>query len=302
MKVLIVGYGSIGKRHEEVLLTSLHVKEIHIVTQQDIQEKITFKTLQSVHELESYDYIIIASETYKHFEQLRYLEEKVSKTLIFCEKPLFETHKTLEILNNTVYVGYVLRFHPLMQKLKNLLKDEHVISANVYCGQYLPTWRQGTDYRASYSAKKAEGGGVLLDLSHEIDYVQWLCGCIKEVHSYQAKISNLEIDSDDMTTFIGKTEQNVIVTVSMDYISKLTRREVMVHTLENTYVLDVVRTTLIQKNKEGVEHRYTCESLERNAMFEAMHHSILAHESMACTYGEAQDVMKTIMMIQEQNR
>ena len=302
MKVLIVGYGSIGKRHEEVLLASLHVKEIHIVTKQDLKDKITFKTLQSVQELDSYDYVIIASETYKHFEQLRYLEEKVSKKFIFCEKPLFETYQPLEISKNTVFVGYVLRFHPLMQKLKNLLKNEHVISANVYCGQYLPTWRKGVDYRISYSAKKAEGGGVLLDLSHEIDYVQWLCGNIIEVFSYQVKISDLEIDSDDTVTLIGKTDKQAIVTMSMDYISKLPRREVMIHALENTYVLDMINNTLIQKDKEGFEYRHSCPNLERNAMFEAMHCSIIEQGNRACTYVEAQDVMRTIMMIQEQNR
>lgn len=302
MKVLIVGYGSIGKRHEEVLLASLYVKEIHIVTKQDLKDKITFKTLQSVHELDSYDYVIIASETYKHFEQLRYLEETVSKKFIFCEKPLFETYQALEISRNTVFVGYVLRFHPLMQKLKNLLKDEHIISANVYCGQYLPTWRKGVDYRISYSAKKAEGGGVLLDLSHEIDYVQWLCGNIIDVCSYQVKISDLEIDSDDMVTLIGKTDKQAIVTMSMDYISKLPRREVMIHALENTYVLDMINNTLIQKDKEGFEYRHSCPNLERNAMFEAMHGSIIEQENRACSYVEAQDVMRTIMMIQEQNR
>lgn len=302
MKALIVGYGSIGKRHEDVLLSFSHIEVVHIVTKQYLGDKTTFKTLESVHELENYDYIIIASETYKHFEQLCYIEKKVAKKIIFCEKPLFETYKTFKISRNTVIVGYILRFHPLMQKLKNLLKKEHVISINVYCGQYLPTWRKKVDYRISYSAQKAKGGGVLLDLSHEIDYIQWLCGKIKEVYSYQVKISDLDIDSDDMVTFIGKTEDNTIVTASMDYISKLPRREMMIHTLENTYILDMINNTLVQKDKDGLEHKHQCENLERNIMFASMHCSILAEENKACTYLEAQDVMKTIMMIQEQNR
>lgn len=302
MKVLIIGYGSIGKRHEEVLSTFSQIESIHIVTKQILEHKITFPTLDSVEKLESYDYIVIASETYKHFEQLAYLEFNVSQKLILCEKPLFETDKTLDISHNSVFLGYVLRFHPLVQKLKTLLHNEKVISVNVYCGQYLPTWRKDTDYRSSYSAKKTEGGGVLLDLSHEIDYVQWLCGNMVEIQSYQLKISDLEIDSDDIVTLIAKTHKGVVVSLSMDYISKIIRRHMVVHTLEHTYELDFINHSLIQKNKEGLEQRYECNSLERNSMFKEMHKSILCDDSTACTYLEAQDVMKTIAIIQEQNR
>ena len=156
------------------------------------------------------------------YEQLAYLELHVNDKLIFCEKPLFETYRQLDISQNRVYVGYVLRFHPLVQKMKTLLENEKIISVHAYCGQYLPTWRKEVDYKTTYSAKKAEGGGVLLDLSHEIDYIQWLFGTMREVQSYQLKISDLEIDSDDCVTCIAKTSHNMIVSVSMDYISKVT--------------------------------------------------------------------------------
>lgn len=302
MKVLIIGYGSIGRRHDEVLSTFVGIESIDIVTKQILKSRVTFLSLENVEVLDAYDYFIIASETYKHYEQLAYLELHVKNKLIFCEKPLFETHKQLDIFQNRVYVGYVLRFHPLVQKLKTLLEDEKVISVIAYCGQYLPTWRKEVDYKTSYSAKKAEGGGVLLDLSHEIDYIQWLFGTIREVKSYQLKISDLEIDSDDCVTCIAKTSNNVIVSVSMDYISKITRREMMVHTMEHTYVLDFIANRLVQKDKDAQENVYTSNDLERNTMFLQMHQSILAQSSTPCTYHEAQDVMKTITMIQEQNQ
>ncbi|MDD5156444.1 Gfo/Idh/MocA family oxidoreductase [Sulfurimonas sp.] len=302
MKILLIGYGSIGRRHEEVLFSFSTIKEIHIVTKQTVPNKTTFKNLQEVDNLGQYDYIVIASETYKHFEQLKYLENNVSNKLIFCEKPLFETDKELIILKNIVSVGYVLRFHPLMQKLKHYLKNEKIISSTIVCGQYLPTWRKEIDYKTSYSAIKAQGGGVLLDLSHEIDYAQWLFGDMIDIKSYQLKVSDLEIDSDDLVTLISKTQKGVIVTLSIDYISKITYRKMIIHTIENTYELDFISNLLTQKNRNGLEQKHEAKNLERNTMFEKMHISILSNQHDVCTYEEAKNVMKTISIIQEQNK
>lgn len=301
MKVLLIGYGSIGKRHEEVLSSFNSIQEIHIVTKQILPNKVTYATLQEINCLDQYDYLVIASETYKHFEQLQYLEAHVSAKLFFCEKPLFESDKELIISKNTLFVGYVLRFHPLLQKLRGLLQKERTLSAMIHCGQYLPTWRKEVDYRTSYSALKAQGGGVLLDLSHELDYTQWLFGEMEDIQSYQTKISDLEIDSDDLVTLISKTKKGVIVTLCIDYISKITHRRMIVNTIDHTYELDFITNTLFQKDKNGIEFTYRSENVERNTMFEKMHSSILSHQHGACTFHEGQNIMKTISIIQEQN-
>jgi predicted dehydrogenase len=302
LNALVIGFGSIGKRHVEVLSKIDMIEKIDIVTAQDISGYRIFRSLEDIDNLDQYDYFIIASETFKHFDQIEYLEKNTKNKIIFCEKPLFETDRKLKIVNNYVFVGYVLRFHPLLQKLKNLLENEKILSATINCGQYLPTWRSGIDYRISYSAHKSQGGGVLLDLSHEIDYVQWLFGNMVDIKSYQTKISDLEIDSDDLVTMISKTEKGIIVTLSIDYISKITYRKIMVHSNENTYILDFINNVLIQKNKNGIELKYQSEDLERNAMFEKMHTSVLSNQHNTCTYKEAKNVMKTISIIQEQNR
>ena len=300
--MLIIGYGSIGKRHEEILLSFDSVRQIDIVTKQTLPNKITYKNLEEISVITKYDYYIIASETYAHHEQLRYLEDRLSNKLIFCEKPLFETDKHLMIVKNKVYVGYVLRFYPLMKKLKVLIKNEKVISVNVNCGQYLPTWRPDSDYKNSYSAKKEEGGGVLLDLSHEIDYVQWLFGKIYEIKSYQLKVSDLDIDSDDLTIIIGKTEKETVVNISLDYISKITTRRIFLHTLNDSYELDFINHRLLQKDKNGQENIYKADEVERNHMFTRMHQAILNNKESVCTYNEALSVMSTIAKVQEQNR
>lgn len=302
MKVLIIGFGSIGKRHYDVLSQLSEVQSIDLVTKQIIEDKICYKNLEAVNNINQYDYFVIASETNKHFEQLKFLEENIKNKLIFCEKPLFESKKHLEIKNNKVFVGYVLRFHPLLERLIEFIKNEKILLVNAKCGQYLPSWRPNTDYKNCYSAKKEEGGGVLLDLSHEIDYVQWLAGQINEIKSYQVKISDLEISSDDLSMLIGKTNQDILVNISIDYISKITHRKLLVETLEYSYELDFIENKLIKKDKNGVEETYSFSNLERNYMFEKMHLDIFNQQKNVCTFKEALEVMDTISTIQEQNR
>jgi CMP-N,N'-diacetyllegionaminic acid synthase len=302
MKALLIGYGSIGKRHYEVLNELENINSIDIITKQSLSGYRTYKSLEEISNLDEYDYFIIASETAKHYEQLKYIEKEVSNKLIFCEKPLFKDLKELNIVNNSVFVGYVLRFHPLLEKLHSLVQNEKIVSINVFCGQYLPTWRPNTNYKDSYSAKKAKGGGALLDLSHEIDYVQWLCGALEEIKSYQVKISDLEIDSDDLTTFIGKTNKETMVNLSIDYISKIPTRKILLHTLNYTYELDLIKNRLIYRDKNGEETLLENKVLQRNEMFEKMHKDILGNKESVCSYKEAMEVMKSISKIQEQNR
>lgn len=302
MKVLLIGFGSIGKRHYEVLSQMSQVQSIDLVTKQNIDDKTCYKNLDVINNINQYDYFVIATETNKHFEQLKFLEENVKNKVVFCEKPLFESKQNLEIKNNSVFVGYVLRFHPLIEKLQEVTKDEKIIMANAKCGQYLPSWRLNTDYKNCYSAKKEEGGGVLLDLSHEIDYIQWLCGRINDIKSYQVKISDLEINSDDLTMLIGKTNKNIFVNISIDYISKITHRKLLVEAFEHTYELDFIANTLIKKNKIGLEETYSFSNLERNLMFERMHLDIFQEQKTICTFKEALEVMDTISTIQEQNK
>lgn len=301
MKVLIIGFGSIGKRHYEVLSKLSKIKSIDFVTKQDIKDTICYTNLEIIENINQYDYFVISSETNKHFEQLEFLEKNVKNKLIFCEKPLFQSKQNLEIKNNKIFVGYVLRFHPLIEQLKEFVKNEKIILVNSKCGQYLPSWRPNTDYRDCYSAKKEDGGGVLLDLSHEIDYVQYLCGKIDKIKSYQVRISDLEINSDDLTMFLGKTDKNIFINISIDYISKITHRKLLVETLEHTYELDFIRNKLVKKNKIGLEETYSFTNLERNYMFEKMHLDILNEQNTICTFKEALEVMNTISTIQEQN-
>ncbi len=304
MRVLIIGYGSIGRRHDEVLFDFAELEDVHLVTKQYISNRITFKSLEDVVDINSYDYLLIASETKKHYEQLCWLNERLENKKIFSEKPLFEKWYELPTFRNEVYVGYVLRFHPVLQKVKLLLKGQQVLNANIACGSYLPSWRTNINYRDSYSAKKAEGGGVLLDLSHELDYIVWLLGNLLEVKSYQAKVSDLEIDSDDVVSLVGKTDQQAIVNLVMDYFSKSAYRQIRINTNGFTLEADLIKNQLIKTNLDNTQEVFEFETLERNHMFQAMHREILfsSDKNYICDLVQGSKVMRTIKMIQEQNQ
>lgn len=305
MKVLLIGFGSIGRRHYDVLKAFSTISEIHVVTKQTLTEMTTFTCLDDVSNLEQYDYFLIASETSKHFEQLNWLNERVANKKIFCEKPLFEKNQRFKNSRNDIFVGYVLRFHPLLQQLKSLIEVEGqtILSLNVSCGSYLPDWRTNIDYRESYSAKKSQGGGVLLDLSHELDYTNWITGGLTDIKSFQTKVSNLEIDSDDFVAMIATTKERGGVNLSIDYFSKLSHRKLLLNTNEFTLELDLIKNTMTQTFLSGEVESYETLSLERNYLFEQMHNDILFNSppKFACDLKSGLEVMAIIQTIQDEN-
>ncbi|AII13926.1 glucosamine-6-P synthase, isomerase subunit PtmF [Campylobacter iguaniorum] len=297
LKILIIGFGSIGRRHFEVLSSLKQMNFINLVTKQRLENQICYESLESVDDLQSYDYFVISSPTNLHYEQLKYINENVSNKIIFCEKPLFESKKEHFVPKNQIYVGYVLRYHPLMQKLKNMLGGEKIICINAKCGQYLPAWRPDSDYTKCYSANKNMGGGVLLDLSHEIDYSLWLGGEIKSIKGYQDKVSDLSINSDDLTMLIGKIKHGYI-NICLDYISKITHRRLFVESMERSFELDFVANRLMVCDKFGVKSEFVVPNLQRNYMFEQMHLDILGERVWACDFEFGLKTMKVIEAIQ----
>ena len=123
-------------------------------------------------------------------------------------------------------VGYNLRFLPSLQYFQQSLKKDDigkVLSVRCEVGQYLPSWRPGTDYRKGVSARNELGGGVLLELSHELDYLSWIFGKTAWVKANLSRQSELEIDVEDTAYLILGFEPSaeghqVIAAVSMDFI------------------------------------------------------------------------------------
>ena len=151
LKVLIVGHGSAGERHCKVLRKKFKIKNIYFLT----KKKIKFNKITSILQIKKInpDYIILANQTSDHFKLLRFLEKNFSKKIILVEKPLFEKFRNLNVRKNKVFVAYQLRFHPVIQKLKELSKLKKIFNINVIANSYLPEWRK-RNYRDSYSSNK----------------------------------------------------------------------------------------------------------------------------------------------------
>ena len=299
MKVLLIGYGSIGKRHFEILNSLAHITSIDIVTKQEVKNTKVFSKLSKVKYINSYDYFIIASQTSKHYEQLKTICAQVKNKKILVEKPLFDRCNKIFECHNVLFTAYNLRFHPVLEKLKALLKDEHVYYVNIICGQYLPTWRPEQDYRKSYSADINQGGGVLRDLSHELDYITWLFGDIKKIDSINTKISDLEINSDDIFTAIAVTENKSIINLTIDYISKISMRRMVVHTKEHTIEADFVNHSIIIYDKKYHIKTLNIEQKDRNYTYLKMHQSILSDNyEKVCNFTEGMKIVELIEKIE----
>ena len=195
-KVLVIGFGSIGKRHVR-LLRDMGLL-VHVYSRRSFPEEIEYQSLGVALKEVDPEYVVIANETSEHFSTLNtVLSFDVPQVLV--EKPLFTFPETpLDIKISQVCVAYNLRFHPLLRQLRSEIEEETVLSVQVYVGQYLPNWRPHQDYRQSYSVSKALGGGVLRDLSHELDYLNWLFGPWEALTALGGHYSFLEGDSDDV--------------------------------------------------------------------------------------------------------
>ena len=171
---------------------------------------------------------IIANETSKHVKAVNELAKHGVD--IFIEKPLSNSTKDLKLLKKTIQkqniisqMGCNFRFHPCIIKMKEIVEKGtigKIISVSAESGSYLPDWHPYEDYRKGYAARDDLGGGIVLTCIHEIDYLYWILGDVKEVFSVTGKFSKLKVTSDDMSAIIVKFKNNVIGELHLDYFQR----------------------------------------------------------------------------------
>jgi predicted dehydrogenase len=188
-----------------------------------------------------------------------------------------------------VHVAYQLRFHPVVRRLKALLGSATPFAAHATVGQDLRQWRPGADYREGYSAVRAHGGGVLRDLSHELDYLTWILGPWSRLTALGGHVSGLDIDSDDVFSLLFATERCPVVTLNMNYLDSTLRRQVLALTDTGTVVADLAAGTVtIDGDTEAF-------AVDRDDPYVAMHEAAIAGDSDAlCTADEGLAVVAMI--------
>ena len=216
---------------------------------------------------------------------------------------MFHIKIELNEVYNKIFVAYNLRFHPIIQKIKYLIANEDILFINVRSGQYLPMWRPDSDYRNSYSSSKNKGGGALLDLSHEIDYIQWLFGDFVIKGSIITKISDLEIDSDDIVTVIARIKNNnALLNFTMDYLSKKPIREIIIYANEKDIIADLIKSEITINYKNGSSENMDFKDIGRDFTYKKMHESLLNGENTyLCSYYEGLKVLDVIEKIWSEN-
>lgn len=285
---LVIGYGSIGARHARLL--SEAGCEVAVVSARVIDFPRAYTDLETALRQQRPEYVVIANETSRHHSTLEYLAAAGHEGMVLVEKPLFDRaqpvprHRFADLR-----VAYNLRFHPVIQKLRHELAGQAVISAQAYVGQYLPEWRPDTDYRTSYSASAERGGGVLLDLSHDLDYLSWMLGAWTRVAAIGGQLSKLEITSDDTFVLLAQAERCPAVTVQLNYLDRCGRRRLVVNTADHTYEADLVGNVLVVDRDEEAS------MVERDTTYRAMHRALLDGDvAQACSLDEALRTMSLI--------
>ncbi|WP_294497392.1 Gfo/Idh/MocA family oxidoreductase [uncultured Gemmiger sp.] len=278
---LFVGLGSIGTRHlknqaalcaqrglslRADALRSDPARPLRLGAAELLSHQ--FTSLDDPAALPRYDAAFITNPTSLHATALEQLRGRAGA--LFIEKPIVSAEQAgidlgaLLPAGQKAYVAAPMRWCGAMLALKQRLAsgvDGAPYCARVLCSSYLPDWRPGVDYRTVYSAHKALGGGVTIDLIHEWDYLVDLFGPPEALYNFKGQYSELEIDSDDVSLYIARWP-HMLGEVHLDYFGRGYRRSIELFTPAGSLVADFGAGTLtlpdgtVENYAEDVNQRY----------------------------------------------
>ncbi len=234
MKILVVGCGSIGRRHIKNLLSLGHAVagvDLSDEYRKWVEENLkvgTYGDMAAAIKSEKPIACFVCTPPSSH---ITIAQTAIENGLhVFIEKPISsslggvdELIKTSKKKNLRIAVGYNLRFSKGVMKLKELVDSGAIgkpLYARMVVGQYLPDWRPWQDYKASYTAKKSLGGGIILDGSHEIDYARWLLGDAAKVTCVAKKISSLDVETEDTADIIYEFKNGAIANIHLVFVRR----------------------------------------------------------------------------------
>jgi predicted dehydrogenase len=232
MDFLIIGYGSIGRRHAKNLSNQGHKVSICTRSQSNIAAAeadgyTAGADLDGFLE-HRFDGVFVCTPPSTHIDYAR--RSLIAGSNVFIEKPISDSLDDIDSIKDLaikkgliVQVGYNLRFCPGLKKLKEIIESKKYgkpLHLRATIGQYLPFWRPNLDYKDCYTGKKELGGSLLMELSHEVDYVIWLLGRPKSIYCKTSKISDLEINSEDTADLIITFHSGVVANIHLDFLRK----------------------------------------------------------------------------------
>lgn len=316
--IAVIGAGSIGRRHIDNLRL-LHPKAQlywlgatgQIPPQNQLAE-VVYPTSIDELILLPVDYCVVASPSSAHLAHVQTLLARNIPLLV--EKPLAATlsdglqmqQLCLTAPQVPVAVAYCLRFLPALQLLKSTLDSGRlgkILHIDAHVAQYLPDWRPGKDYRQSVSARAALGGGVMLELSHELDYLYYLFGPLKLHFSLLQQSGLLELDVEDQADLLLSTASGANVSVHMDFLQKTVQRRCFISATEARLEWDLVENSIQLMTTTGRHVLYSEPNYQRNQMYLAMlkqfEQKILRPADPSAPLATVEDALSSLAIIEQ---
>jgi predicted dehydrogenase len=258
LKLLIIGLGSIAQKHIDAIIKINQFATIYALRSNTNAKP--FTNIIDLYKLSDVpndiDFILISNPTSLHSKTILNVID-FNKPL-FIEKPVFdsvinndEIVRLIKEKNIKTYVACNLRFHPALIFLRDYLNSNNskVNEVNVYCGSYLPNWRPPQDYTKSYSANQKLGGGVHLDLIHELDYTIWIFGKPVNYKSIKRKVSNLLIDTFDYTNY-NLSYPDFNVSITLNYYRSTPKRQIEIVLENEILICDLLTSTILNSENK----------------------------------------------------
>ena len=279
-KIAIIGLGNIAARHlkniktlypdmQTIAVSSSGRKIVEPV--ENIDKVTTIEGLAS----ENIDYAIVSSPATFHERHLSCLLK--FKVPVFIEKPVAADIQGAEKIgemakwhNARISIGYCLRFMPALMYVKQCLEQQHignVLNVDVSVGQYLPGWRKSKDYKDSVSVSRFLGGGVLLELSHELDYLQWLFGELRYKFAILRNTSELDIEVEEIADLVLEAGKGIVCNVHLDFIQKQPQRHCSFIGSLGRIEWDLIENTIYLYKDGKKECIYAKPDWDRNEMY-----------------------------------
>lgn len=258
MKALIIGLGSIAYKHIAALRNiDAGVEIVALRSSRTSPSVVGVKSVYTLAEAiaESPDFVIVSTPTARHAESIRMA--LTMKVPLFIEKPLLHTlpeaeEVAQEIVDSGVlnYVACNLRFLECLGFVKDYISSGscRINEVNSYCGSWLPGWRPGVDFREVYSARPEMGGGVHIDLIHEIDTLYWLFGMPEDVRKTLRNRSSLDINAVDYANYC-MTYADFCASVILNYYRRDYRRTLEIVMENETMLVDLARNCVTAGNR-----------------------------------------------------
>ena len=263
-RIAIVGFGSIGQKHFQILKKLRPNIEVILVRsgigKKNKKEKLSDGVFKDINDVNlKIDAAIICSPAPFHLKQAKIFIKK--KVPVLIEKPIsnnLNNIKNFKLLckkyKGLVLVGYNLRYSRSLNFFYNLVLSFKVgkpLSVKIRCTSYLPYWRPKQNYRKSVSASSDLGGGVLLELSHELDYSNWIFGNFVQIHSIINNSNKLNIKVEESVYLNLISKKNLHVSIYLDFCNKKIERTCTLNGSRGTLTWNGIKNYVTYENKNG---------------------------------------------------